>query len=374
MPRIDRSSLQWVLPTLVALCSVAARAFADAPSCRLSQVAEWPVRLERNHLLVEGAINGQKVGVMLDTGASRTMLLRAAAERLGVSRQEAGRRYRAFGFGGETNVEVASIDEFRIGQAVRKGWRIMVVGEHDFGEAVAVILGEDFLDQVDVEFDLARNAVRLFRADGCGGVSLAYWASEGVSVVDFEPIFEAQPRIVLTVQINGKPVRAMLDSGAGASVLDLSEAQRLGVTPESPGAVPGGQWRGLGEKAEEVWIAPLKTFAIGNELISDTSIAFGDIWRHATISATGSRIARKGEGEEAMVLGADFLRAHRVLIAHSQQKIYFTYSGGPVFQRIPAAQGRTEAKNSNLTAPACSKDGDCEGAQKCRSERCTSGD
>jgi len=33
-----------------------------------------------------------------------------------------------------------------------------------------------------------------------------------------------------------------------------------------------------------------------------------------------------------MLLGADFLRAHRVLVAHSQGKIYFTYIGGPAFQ------------------------------------------
>jgi hypothetical protein len=32
-----------------------------------------------------------------------------------------------------------------------------------------------------------------------------------------------------------------------------------------------------------------------------------------------------------MILGADFLRAHRVLISHSQRKMYFTYLGGPVF-------------------------------------------
>jgi clan AA aspartic protease (TIGR02281 family) len=363
-----------MLVVFAALCLAASAAFADAPSCKLAQVAEWPVRLERNHLLVDGAINGQKVGVMLDTGASRTMLLRSAAERLGVSKQEAGRRYRAFGFGGETNVEVASIDEFRIGQATRRGWRIMVVGEQDFGAGIAVVLGEDFLDQVDVEFDLAHRAVRLFRPEGCGSVSLAYWATDGVSAVDIEPIYDAQPRIVLAVQINGQPVRAMLDSGAGASVLDLSEATRLGLTPDSPGAVSGGQWRGLGEKAEEVWIGPLKTFAIGNEVISDTSITFGDIWRHAALAVTGSRIARKGQEEEAMILGADFLRAHRVLIAHSQQKMYFTYAGGPVFQRIPAPQVTGDPGSPKPTGAACSKDADCEAAQKCRGERCAAPD
>ena len=33
-----------------------------------------------------------------------------------------------------------------------------------------------------------------------------------------------------------------------------------------------------------------------------------------------------------MLLGADFLRSHRVLIAHSQQQMYFTYAGGTVFR------------------------------------------
>jgi hypothetical protein len=28
-----------------------------------------------------------------------------------------------------------------------------------------------------------------------------------------------------------------------------------------------------------------------------------------------------------MLLGADFLRSHRVLVAHSQRKLYFTYLG-----------------------------------------------
>jgi hypothetical protein len=34
-----------------------------------------------------------------------------------------------------------------------------------------------------------------------------------------------------------------------------------------------------------------------------------------------------------MLLGVDFLKAHRVFVAHSQRKIYFTYVGGPIFER-----------------------------------------
>jgi hypothetical protein len=33
-----------------------------------------------------------------------------------------------------------------------------------------------------------------------------------------------------------------------------------------------------------------------------------------------------------MLLGMDFLRAHRVLIDNATRKMVFTYEGGPVFQ------------------------------------------
>jgi hypothetical protein len=32
-----------------------------------------------------------------------------------------------------------------------------------------------------------------------------------------------------------------------------------------------------------------------------------------------------------MLLGADFLRSHRVLLAMSQRRLYFSYVGGRVF-------------------------------------------
>jgi hypothetical protein len=35
-----------------------------------------------------------------------------------------------------------------------------------------------------------------------------------------------------------------------------------------------------------------------------------------------------------MLLGADFLRSHRVLVARSQAKMYFTYEGGTVFPDV----------------------------------------
>jgi clan AA aspartic protease (TIGR02281 family) len=344
-------------------------AIAAASDCKMVQVADWQVRPGRGVPVVNGAVNGQQIGVMVDTGATRSLILRSATERLGLTRRDA-RSYRVFGVGGETYVEAADIDEFKIGQITRKNWRVLVAGERDFGRDVAFVLGEDFLYQVDVEFDLAHGAVRLFQPKDCDGVSLAYWATEGASEVDIEAIYDAQPQIILTVQINGQPVRALLDSGAGTSVLDKSAAARLGVTADSPGVVAGGKGGGLGSKSVDYWIGPIESVAIGNEIISDTNMRFADLWKDATYTPIGSHLPRKVEFTLSMLLGADFLRAHRVLVAHSQRKLYFTYAGGRVFQTTGAREGSSDSRPFRGIGASCQYSAECDGDFDCANGQC----
>ena len=53
-----------------------------------------------------------------------------------------------------------------------------------------------------------------------------------------------------------------------------------------------------------------------------------------------------------MLIGADFLRAHRVLVSHSQRKMYFTYLGGPVFAPPPRLpQSGAEPQRTDKDAP-----------------------
>ncbi len=308
---------------------------ALAGNCKLARLAEWPVRIAQGHLFVDGSINGRKIAIMLDTGASTTLVLRPAAERLGLTLRPV-HSLRMFGVGGETSVDYTTIDEFRVGDAVRQNWRIYVAGNRDFG--ADMLMGEDFFRAVDVEFDLAHGMVRLFQAKDCEGVALAYWAKERVGEAEFDPIDVARPQIVVPVKLGDEPLRAHFDSGANMSVVEKSVAAHLGVEPDSPGVVRAGKGVGLGNFAVDTWIGSFKSFTIGNETINGIELRFAPFQKDAIYTETGSNVPTKVPTTSSMLLGLDFIRAHRVLVAHSQNRLYFTYDGGPVFE-----EGRRKA-------------------------------
>jgi TPR repeat protein/predicted aspartyl protease len=293
----------------------------------LVQIAEWPVRLVRGHLVVDGTINRNKVSVMLDTGADKTLILRSQADRLGLRRSQSG--FEGIGIGGRTKVETVLIDEITIEDAVRKGWRMAVAGETDLGGDIGIILGEDFFSRADVELDIEHNLVRLYQAKGCGDKSLAYWMVAGAGEVAIDSVSEVNPEIVFSVRINGQSVDAKLDTGSPASVMHKSVAANLGIVPGMPGVKEVRSLRGIGAEQVQTWIAPIATFVMGKEQISNASIFVADLGRWDI-------------GRSDMLLGMDFLQAHRMLISHSQKKIYFTYSGGPVLRANPVLETRDD--------------------------------
>lgn len=325
--RFDGGSL--IARRAITVC-FAVIAFASAPAasvaaaadggCKLVKIAEWPVRPGRVHVVVDGAINGQPVGVMLDTGAMRTVVARSTAVRLGLARTNV-QGERMTGIGGETLLETAPIDRFQVGDAVRRNWRMLIAGERPMGD-IGVVLGADFFQNVDVEFDLAHDAVRLFQPKDCGNTALAYWATEGTSRVAIDPFNSARPEFSLPVKVNGRSMRATLDSGAFRTLLTEAAAASVGVTPGSPGVVAS-CLGGVGRNPVDAWTGPFESFGIGDEIVRDPRLQFADMWKYRPYTFEW--------GLPEMLLGADFLRSHRVLVSTSQRRMYFSYSGGTVF-------------------------------------------
>src|SRR5512138_3601867 len=67
------------LATVVAMAS--GTAAAATARCTIAKIAELPVRVLHGKVVVEGAVNGKPVNIMLDTGATATLITRPAADR-----------------------------------------------------------------------------------------------------------------------------------------------------------------------------------------------------------------------------------------------------------------------------------------------------
>ncbi|MBB6252467.1 retroviral-like aspartic protease family protein [Nitrospirillum iridis] len=324
----------WAWGLVVAALTLASGTSAKgAETCQMIKTDSLPVVMDGNQPLVKVEVNGHPAYFLIDTGAALSMILRSKAAELDLP-SFSGRNGEIIGVGGRSDIQGTRIKTFTLGQHTVTDMPLALAGERAIGRADVVgLLGEDVFRKFDVEFDLAHDIINLYQPRGCGDAFLGFW-SESALTADIRPLNPQNPEILLDVTLGGQPVKAALDSGATRSVLSLSAAARAGVTPDTPGVTMAELASGIGAKTSQEWIGVFDGFTLGDETIKHAKLRFGDFLNQtATYTDAGSRMAHPASGQSSpdMLLGADFLKAHHVLIAHSQNRLYFTYNGGPVF-------------------------------------------
>jgi predicted aspartyl protease len=310
--------------------------------CQIGNVVAIPIESNGSQLLARGAIDGHPVHVLIDTGSYMSFIWRPAAERLGL-RLISGPRMRMFGLGGESRVDATFVEELQVQAFSVKGLRIPVAG--DLPGGIDFILGEDFLSRDSVEFDLRQGVVRTMETAGCTPAELPYWAKT-YSMADLLASPRDAHAIRVNVVLNGHTVRALIDSGSSVSLLTKSVADSVGVHYLSSDA----EVVGIGRRSLPTWIVDVQTFRLGDESISNTQLRVAQLGKYQTMERIGSRIPVAAGTEPSMLLGMDFLRAHRVLIDNATRKMVFTYEGGPVFQIGNPA--RPNSASSDTAGPA----------------------
>jgi hypothetical protein len=148
--------------------------------------------------------------------------------------------------------------------------------------------------------------------------------------------------------LNGQKAIAELDSGAYTSVVTSGMAERAAAKTQFEDVRSASVSTGFAGKAVPTSIAVFPTFAIGDEAINNAKLRIADLFHADTKMQIGSLIPQRMVDSPDMLLGADFIRAHRIYIARSQGKIYFSYNGGPIFQVI------TPRVSDPVTAPETS--------------------
>jgi predicted aspartyl protease/tetratricopeptide (TPR) repeat protein len=308
-----------------------------AGQCALGKLVELPITLVDLRPQMTAKINGTEVRLLVDSGASFSNISPASAAELNLSTRPAPIDLVVRGVNGSLSVSITRIKEFTLPGVTLHDIEFTVAGSQVDQGSVG-LLGQNVLHYADAEYDLAQGVIRLWKPTNCGSkVALTYWVDQSTPYSEIN--IESRERTSTAIgraSINGKDVRVMFDSGAEASTLTLRAAARVGIRPDSPGVVPGGMMGGAGANMTPSYIAPVESFKVGDEEIRHTQLRFADFQL----------------GDVDMLIGADFFLSHRIYVANSRQKLYFTYNGGPVFNLTHLSNGAAPGVPDSLAPPA----------------------
>lgn len=312
-----RSYVDWLgsIATLWMLASLP----ATADQCHLTRFPATPVTMEDLRPMIQAKINGVEARFIIDTGGFWSDLSPAALAKYKLFDQSTDSGLSISGPGGISQYTVATADNFNF-LSVQFHQTVFIVEDFDYlsSSDAAGTIGENLLRTTDVEYDFANGLMRFVRPSHCDGRALAYWAGkQAIGVVDLRPTDDLYNFLIGSASVNGHEVHIMFDTGAMRSILSLAAAKRAGITPERSGVEPAGEVGAVGGRGgNSSWIAPIAEFQIGNEKITNTHVMVADF----------------GMSWVDMILGSDFFLSHHVYVANSQNKLYFTYNGGPVFE------------------------------------------
>ena len=277
-----------------------------AAGCQVESRATVPVRLEDGLAVVEVTIDGASVPMILDTGADRTVLTAAAVARLrlppdpwtGTTLRGAGGRLE-----GRRNV---SPDSIRLGgvalrrRALSPKLSLPVIaglGRQDG------LLGDDLLSLFDLDLDLPGGTLTLFSVRDCNGRFIPW--DRPYEAVPIQLGMRSRAMPLVPVRLDGRPLDAVLDTGASVSFLNLRGMRRMGLTPamlEQDPAVAAGAVGGMAATRRHRFAA----IAVGAVTLRDPELL----------------VAPVPTPIFDLLLGVDFWRSCRLWISYASSQIF----------------------------------------------------
>ncbi len=296
---------------LAALLPVAACADQPAPAgCVMHELAVLPVLNERRQPIIRAAVDGVPVAFIVDTGARVSTIFEDAAVTLNLPASFENRHV-LVGTGGAVFARDATVDILRLDHMVARNVQFVTAGRWHGridGLPLAGLFGGDFLAGYDVALDLPAHRVSLYREQGCGD-NLRPWPEGVMYRIPFQ--LENDTQIDLPIAIDGHAVPAVLDSGAGRTVLDRTAGRSGGATDASMATDPATIGTGIDGNRNPMRLHRFDSLQVGPERFAPAVLEVGD---------TG-----------VTLLGADYLRSHRVWISYPHQVLYV--------QPVPARRG-----------------------------------
>lgn len=250
---------------------VAAAQPAAAPLASIDEVAPefaTPTTLDRaGRIVAPVQINGAgPFRFILDTGANRSALSAATAEKLGLEADE-NSTVSVHGITGSAVLPVVQVDEFRAGDLVFERQRLPVLPSAVFG-GVDGILGIDALQFARVEVDFERDRVTIRRSSGAR-------APAGYLVVPAR--LKHGGLLLVNGRVGKVPVKAILDTGAERSLGNEALRQALFLRERDPREGVATTVIGATPQLAEGTSFVTPAIAIGGARLTNLTVTFSDL-------------------------------------------------------------------------------------------------
>ncbi len=296
--------LAWLLP--LAACAGG----PGSGTCALQWHSTLPVVVHHGLAVVPARINGETVGLAVDTGAQHTTVTPELAAALDL-RPDPGRSGdRVVGIGGNAYSQSVGLESLTFaGVTYRKldaaAASLGALGRGDM--PASGLVGEDMLSRYDVGFDIGHREISFYTARGCDTVSPPWGAATPVPLRLSE-----QNHLVFPVELDGHRLTAMLDSGAGGDLLLDSGADALGLTPAMLAQDRVVSGTGVGERTVTSRLHRLATLRVGDETIQAPLLAVSD----GTVPGVD------------LILGMGFLHDRQVFVSHATARMFVRSNAG----------------------------------------------
>lgn len=261
-----------------------------------------------NRVVVPAAIGDKPLRMMIDTGGYLTAFSEDKAQELGLH-IESSPDSNLFMLGGQRLRRFVTLKDFSLGRlkAPRLDYPLLPPGF--LGPDIDGLLSPDFLANFDLDFDFAGGKVNLFSKDHCDG-KVGYWtdvAPIGIPIVREEDGVHISTHVL----VEGKDVKAIIDTGSPRSLISLERAEDiLDIRDDDPRFVYLASGPNKTSGARKF---PIKTLSFGGVEVKNPDIVL-----------MPEHQMQMGPRAPRMILGLSILRQLHLYIAYREKMLYVT--------------------------------------------------
>jgi len=307
-----RPALLWLLLGLLAACSASGGSSdgIDYDTCGLRPRATLPVTFRGNVPIVQGTINGMAAALILDTGATGMALTENALHRLDLKTDEQ-HMFTSHGIGGQSQAFAGTLHDFQIDGIHVPDHPVSVLpntSQISRQHAVDGLFGVSILSVFAVAFKIQHKVVTLYAGRICPGTVLPVWGRPSEMV---DASRSTKGRFIIPVELDGKQLNALIDTGAEASIVSADVVASLGVTQAALQAGPHAVLVGTGPQTATAYAHVFQEIRIGDD------VAF-----HPLLLVT-----ERAEPGIDMILGADYLKSHHLWLSPYTKRVFIERGG-----------------------------------------------